>query len=99
MAYDYKGYQRGHRIGTDTSGVNYYRHTYITADADTVVVAASYFNDLAVRGLVKKGECIEVMTAIGGTPKWRMYQITAITNSGLSTGTVTITAVTGAGLT
>lgn len=99
MPYDFKGYKRGEHIGTDTSGTQYYKHHFVTADADTVVVAANYFNDLAVRGLVKKGECIEVMTAIGGTPKWRMYQVTAVANSGLSTGTVTITAVTGAGLT
>jgi hypothetical protein len=99
MAFDIKGYRRGPQLGTDANGVNYYRHTYVTADADTTVVAASYFDNLAVRGLVKKGELIEVMTAIGGTPKYRLYNITAVANSGLSTGTVTVTAVTGASLT
>lgn len=99
MAYDYKGYQRGPRFGTGTTGINYYRHTYITADSAATVVAAGYFNDLAIRGLVKVGELIEVMTAIGGTPAWRMYNVTAVANSGLSTGTATVTAVTGAGLT
>lgn len=93
MAYDFKGYNRGPRMGT-VGTVTYYKHFYVTGDNAATVVAAAYFNDLAVRGLVKVGESIEVMTVVGGTPAWRMYNITAVTATA-----VTVTAVTGAGLT
>lgn len=99
MPYDIKGYNRGNRVGTLPDGTVLYKHHYSTPDTNANLIAAGYFNDLAVRGLVRKNECIEAMTVTGGTPLWRMYVITAVANSGTPTGTVTIAAVTGASLT
>ena len=100
MAFNIKGYQRGNMIGVHpTTGVPLYSHTYATPDAETAPTGANYFDALAQQGLVKKGEWITATVVIDGTPLWRTYMITAVTNSGLPTGTCTVAEVTGAGLT
>jgi hypothetical protein len=94
MPYDFKGVKRGEHMGTLPDGTQLYKYHYVTPDAHATVIAANYFNDLAVRGMLKRGDCIEVISSTGGTPVWRMLVVTATTAT-----TVTVAAVTGAGQT
>ena len=64
------------------------RWTYQTTDAQTAVAGAGYFSSYA-KGF-EKGDIIDVVGSIGGTPTLRSYVVTAVTKPEDGTASVTI---------
>lgn len=70
------------------SQTNFYH--YSTEDAAAVVLADGYFN--AARSILKKGDCIQAVAVLGGTPDYLNILILTVPD----TGNVTCAANTGA---
>jgi dihydroxyacetone kinase len=89
MPFDVKGLNRLSHLGTANADPSPSKWLYVTTDTHANIIAAGYFN--AQAQFMRKGDVIEAVSSLGGTPVVRMYVVTATTST-----TVTITAVTGA---
>lgn len=77
MAFDIKGWQRGHMIGVVGSGQYSvkYKHFYVTNDDAATIQAANYFNPLAAQ--VSKGDLFEVSIDVDGTAVTKSYVVSS----------------------
>jgi hypothetical protein len=70
-----------------------YQWSFVTTDAAATVEAANYFN---AQTDMQKGDIIDAVMAVGGTPVRKMYVLTAGIGSGGAANTIAL-ATTAAG--